>query len=533
MSKHSCGKDIPNGGFLSDKMGYGKSAIILIHIILNWLLALAWKEVLESRRNGDDLHLTNDAAEGECCPSDDPTTKKSKWCFPCPCASRITSSMRPPRGPALIAPPAGLVANWKTEWRKHIDPKNRLLNMKLLVNAFMSRVEAADMIEEMPNVEEFNSHKHGRLLQPVTLPSGAKIAAANTQKYVVLLSKNSHSTRIIDSDSGLSQTIWGIVAVDEFHDCKNMDTGFMKWLFRIHPATSIRFISATPWDKSPKDVQPALQIIQRQWYIIGYKPRSTTFQVLENTAVVKNLTDKQKKMRASHLDKATTAFNRIVKRGENRTFDPEHNTKDREDQDTVVGLIQTTLSPFMIRRTETTMWGDQPAVPMPRHEHRDIHAKFTKSTEDKKAQKKLIDFANQVEVEVVSSLQKAWDAREARGERNTYPRPTGISANNWLSHMRVARLYGCFPGLLDLDLAPKQLTGDGIDDFYKLTGPKEKQTWVYQNLDIIDKSPKLRVLRELIGRLEKETDGQWAEPMPIFTVGPVGAYIVYMVIFSF
>ena len=89
--------------------------------------------------------------------------------------------------------------------------------------------------------------------------------------------------------------------------------------------------------------------------------------------------------------------------------------------------------------------------------------------------------------------------------------------------MRIARLYACFPYLIERGLHDEDLRADGIAKYYGVSDNKEKTSWVYEHLDDIDKSPKLRVIRRLIGQLKKD------EPMPFFTTGPVGAFVLYMV----
>jgi hypothetical protein len=324
--------------------------------------------------------------------------------------------------------------------------------------------------------------------------------------------------------SGLHDTIWSIIAVDEFHDSKNASTIVMRWLFEQDIDTSIRFISATPWDKSPKDIQPALQVIQRAWHKVEKSKNMTmAYRIIEDSDIVSDLSDEEKACRALHLDKASTAFQAIVKKAEKEDFHPTTRQSDKFNQDRVVATMQTCLSPCMIRRTETTMWGDQPAVPMPLHEHRDIHARFKDTIEDRRIQRLLIDFAAKVEREAISNAQTAWDKRQQRGDRDLGPRPTSITSSTWLSHMRVARLYACFPYLIERGLHDEDHRADGIAKYYATSNDIEKASWVYKHLDDIDKSPKLRVIRYLIGRLGKN------EPMPFFTTGPVGAFVLYMV----
>ncbi len=518
MTRQSC--DVSStiiGGFLSDKMGYGKSAEMLMHIVLNRLLDVAWTEVRISRLNNDGRHNPRSAAPGSACPSADATTGRSKWCFPCPCTGGITAFMKPPPGPVLIASPATLVSNWKSEWEKHIDSDNKVLGMRLLINQSMTRGEATTLQQTMPNAEEFQKRSHEALLRPSRNKKGYLVGKANTQNIVVLLSKQSIGNRLIPHDSGLSSTIWSIIAIDEFHDSKNATTVVMRWLFDQSCDTSIRFISATPWDKSPKDIQPALQIIQRQWHTLEKG------KIIEDHDEVHNLSDEEKACRASHLDKASTMFQAIVKRAEKGEFDPAIWPLDKSNQENVVNIMQTCLSPCMIRRTETTIWGDKPAVPMPLHEHRDIYAEFEDTDEDKRIQRLLTDFSAQAERNALAIAQQNWDKRRQRGDKDIGLKPTSLTSSTWLSHMRVARLYACFPYLIECGLDDKDLRAEGVSKYYGVSDDEEKASWVYKHLDDIDKSPKLRAVRNLIGRLKKD------EPMPFFTSGPVGAFALYMV----
>jgi len=89
--------------------------------------------------------------------------------------------------------------------------------------------------------------------------------------------------------------------------------------------------------------------------------------------------------------------------------------------------------------------------------------------------------------------------------------------------MRTARLYACFPHLLNFELEDEWLMANGISKYYAQPDDEEKNSWVYKCLDDIDKSPKLRAIRSLIGRLQQN------EPMPFFATGPVGAFVLYMV----
>ena len=520
MTKQSCNCGSVGGGFLSDKMGYGKSAETLMHIVLNRLLDVAWSEVRDSRRERDGRHNPRNAAAGSPCPSADTTTGRSKWCFPCPCTAGITATMQPPPGPVLILAPATLVSNWKTEWAKHIDPNNKLLNMRLLVNQSMTKGEALALQQMTPNAEEFRKGTHASLLKPRENKDGVLFGTPHAHNIVVLMSKQSLASRLTPSDSGLSNTLWSLIAIDEFHDSKNASTIVMRWLFEQDADTSIRFISATPWDKSPKDIQPALQIIQRTWHMID-RHKKSSYHIIEDPDDVDKLTDKEKASRARHLDKASSAFQAIVKKAEKGDFRPTTRPSDKTAQNSVITIMQTCLSPYMIRRTETTMWGERPAVPMPLHEHRDVYAKFRNTDEDRRIQQLLTDFAAKVERDAITNAQSNWDRRQQRGDRDIGPRPTSLTSKTWLSHMRVARLYACFPRLIKHELSGEDLRAEGIVKFY--TNADEKTSWVYKHLDDIDKSPKLRVIRILISKLKKD------EPMAFFTTGPVGAFVLYMV----
>ena len=488
-----------------------------MHIVLNRLLDTAWTEVNQSRREQDGKHNPINAPASTPCPSAETTTGRSKWCFPCPCTKGITATLRPPSGPVLILAPATLVSNWKTEWVKHIDPNNKLLNMRLLVNQLMTRREALTLQQTTPNAEEFQKNQHSSLLKPMQSQHGNLYSTRHAHNIVVLMSKQSLGTRLIPSDSGLSNTIWSLIAIDEFHDCKNASTIVMRWLFNRQYATSIRFISATPWDKSPKDIQPALQIIQREWHMID-KDR-----FIEDSDAIATLTDEEKASRAKHLDKASSEFQAIVKKAEKDDFHPTTRPSDKTIQNSIVTTMQSCLSPYMIRRTETTMWGERPAVPMPLHEHRDVYARFRDTEDDKHIQQRLTDFAAKAERDAITTAQSNWDKRQLRGDRDIGPRPTSLTSNTWLSHMRVTRLYACFPYLIECGLSNEDLKADGITKFYSVSNSNEKTSWVYKHLDAINKSPKLRVVRRLISRLGKD------EPMAFFTTGPVGAFVLYMV----
>jgi hypothetical protein len=124
------------------------------------------------------------------------------------------------------------------------------------------------------------------------------------------------------------------------------------------------------------------------------------------------------------------------------------------------------------------MWRDQPAVPMPLHEHRDIYAEFEDTVEDRHIQQLLTNFATKVEREVISNTQSAWDKRQQRGDKDFRPRPISIIPSTWLSHMRIARLYACFPYLIEHTLHDEDLTGNSIAKYYGTSDDIEKTSWV-------------------------------------------------------
>jgi SNF2 family DNA or RNA helicase len=501
------------GAYLADKMGLGKSIETILSILLIRLVKLSQAEVARSRKTGQSGHNGANVPVGTPCPSRHPITKRSKWPFACPCELRLSADLKLSNGPMLILSPAGLVSNWRGEWIKHVDSTNALNGgMRLLIQGLKPGKETNDNDKLGRHGIFTYTDKHTDELTNVTKENALPTARGN--HTVVLMSKNLVANRL---HPGLMQDIcWAFITLDEAHQSKRPDTKVLAFLFEQPLYTFILFLSATPWDKSPKDIQPPIQIIQRKYhkFITAQNKPSV---VLQDKNKTKALSAQALRCGAWNLDNAASHWRTILAASRQPDFDRADPKIEAARKEATI-IIQKVLASVMLRRTEKTRWQEMPLVPMPLHDHYDIEVEI----EDNTLLSELQDFVTTLEKATLAKLQERWDVRSENREKNIGLRPVSINQNEWLKLMREARFFGCFPQLLSVGITSKMILSKTVNALVE-NETTEKNSWAYEHLDLIDKSPKMQCLRTILNRLRP------GEPFVFFSANPAESFVQYMV----
>ncbi|KIV98988.1 uncharacterized protein PV09_09268 [Verruconis gallopava] len=105
----------------------------------------------------------------------------------------------------------------------------------------------------------------------------------HTSQYILLISKKLVYRRI--QQTNLQHVLWSRVAADEIHESRSPNTEIMRFLFDQHLDTFVLMALATAWDKSPKDLQLPLQIIQRKWHTIQKPGAGKTFAFIAKNGI--------------------------------------------------------------------------------------------------------------------------------------------------------------------------------------------------------------------------------------------------------
>jgi SNF2 family DNA or RNA helicase len=509
---------ITGGGYLADKMGLGKTLETILVILLRRLVRLAQTEVSQAQNRGDlSNHNSKDMGVGTPCPSRSRITNKSMWPFACPCEAGLSAKLNLSKGPSLLLVPAGLATNWRSEWVKHVDFNSKLNGkMDLLIEGLKSGRETNEINAlGMYGVRTCYSSDINDLKASSTDENGevTLVPARNKDHVVVLMSKSLVKGRL--QTQSMEDICWSFIGIDEAHQAKNPDVGLYRYLFEQPRYTYVLFLSATPWDKSPKDLQPPIQTIQRRLHTYRPAHGKQKCAILRNKSV--EIPERYEKLGAWNIDTATATWRIIINASRADEFDATADDMTKAKQD-ISSTMQTILNPIMIRRTEKTRWNDQPLVPMPLHEHRDIYVDLP----DASLLNKLQEFAKSLEHDKLEALKASWDARKANGEHNIGERPVSITQNTWLTLIRQARFFACFPHLFDCDISNEMTLNKSILK-HLATDETERGSWAYKNLDAIDKSPKIQCLKAVLDQLEE------GEPFVIFSANPAESFAQYMV----
>ena len=90
------------------------------------------------------------------------------------------------------------------------------------------------------------------------------VPVARKDHVFVIMSKGLVSCRF--QNEAIQDTCWSFIAIDEARQAKKYDTALYLFLSKQPTYTFILFLSATSCDKSPKDIQPPIQVIQRKFH---------------------------------------------------------------------------------------------------------------------------------------------------------------------------------------------------------------------------------------------------------------------------
>lgn len=169
-------------------------------------------------------------------PSDCPCHSKYPIC--CPCLSLGPSRhIHPLPGPTLIIVPAGLIQNWQREWNNAVAPHSKL-DLTLLVG-------------------------HARNLLPgftqVTQWAWQSQRQSVGDNVVMITSTQSYYTHVQGPTQQLTIT-WGRAIRDESHQERN-ERETCKILTELPGNPPRYFLTGTPFETSPLNIQPYIQCI--------------------------------------------------------------------------------------------------------------------------------------------------------------------------------------------------------------------------------------------------------------------------------
>lgn len=490
-----------NGSILADKMGFGKTAEVLMMFVMLFWLQRAWAEIDSSRRRNDGLHNPENTPDKPC-----PSADKNQHFFACPCSNGIAHDlpgMKP--GPSLFVVPPQLLDNWIDEIAKHISAR---LGLRLVVNRTPARASSAAELAKLFRDAEIwcrstpSQKDSTAVLEKYFTTTIVKEGATEKSWYnpgssydrLMLVSSANVEARIL-KDKVLKDTRWSLLCVDEFHLNKGITTQTVRLALGLHVSTATHFLSATPFERSPKDMEPTIGTIQRRF--VEFDSSKNVFVPRKKIADADRYLMPEAASLVSNMRTILPTWNKLTRA---KTEDA-HTRKN--DQDQCTAALKNVFGPYLLRRTARSKWGKDLALAMPWHEHRDVICKWRDTERDRQAQ---------------AALERAFKRAEAHVK-------DGSSREIWLRKQRKARIGALIPHVLlktpdDDDDDPLDRFKDTVNLGHIISNLKD--CWLYGKRHEMRESPKLRELHDAIQRMGNN-------PLVIMANFPWEVAILYLV----
>lgn len=526
------------GGFLADDPGLGKTLSFFAYIVVERQLSILWRDVEDSRAKNDGRHLqTSQQQNNALCPS----KPKPNW-IACPCSTASPTALMPyQQGIRLALVPSALVGTWWKQWDEHVDVKDDILGMRIVVDS-VGLTKAPGLSTEQ--MQRSSHHPTNRNRMRATVTAGKDKKEDDKPKpyhegYLLLSTKEAFPEllKTFKTEGGWVRhdkipgewvrgtrisLIIGIAAIDESHEeGARKDKGRAAILTeQLSRNTRPDFVphcwgySGTPFEVSPRALEGVLYAMEK--YAKKDEKDRTGWQSSNS-------------LRRFHL----TNLDRLCKQFDEQS---KSNTRDDDAIDRILDGIRTYLENFMIRRTADTLWFGHPLVKLKPHIHEDITFKRQSSTTENNIRELERNFQKDKD-EKLKLLQDKWD--NFPDARTSNIRPTKLAFNTMCGLSWRSRLLCDFPFLYQLAITPDTtwrltLTTEELSGFRGDLKKEAQCPYGKYIKSIVESSPKCLWLYDFICELDaKYQDIDGAEPkLIIMSQFPQAAFILKLVCMS-
>ena len=266
-----------SGGLLCDEQGLGKTQEMFGVVALAWGLRrckaevkAAWRREKEGRPAGVGRHnRPGDTGTARVCPFD------ARYGFRCYCyceATRQLADRLPEGGNVLVAPARGCAALVK-EAKVKLDGKVFKVRGVHEGGEREDQLTAAD-VEALRATVTGTQDRDGAVYEYQAGPGQSDYIIVVSPEFVPRLNGQfGVEVRVGTEKAKKSALLPGIILLDEFHEyaVEGQDSRVVAWLQRLksiclssqQPTPLAYFVSGTPFDETPADIRPAIELLER------------------------------------------------------------------------------------------------------------------------------------------------------------------------------------------------------------------------------------------------------------------------------
>ncbi|KAI9652106.1 MAG: hypothetical protein M1831_007192 [Alyxoria varia] len=510
-----------NCAYLADATGLGKTLMAWLAVKLQHSINACVVQIRKAKASGEaekpqeerlprNRHILN-KSDSKC-----RVTEKSAARVPavCPCEKEINKdipAMKIHFGATVIVCPATIWGDWLRKICEFVEQPEgqptvyRVFAVTANFTAAMARqYKGADKLEP----------RHARLFTV----DDEGIPTEFTDRVILVVS--SHSVGRIEKTIGKQK--FGHIIIDEAHLMKQNEGILQNWLKQQSTHARTFLISATPAEESVDYLNLVVPAMRHLWqWTWNSKAKQSVISKRRNLSAEQEAYAEEYNLQ--NVKKAGTAAFSLLKskpgqvhRDDERYLDELRSSGKYDKFIANIGHVSEFQQEVFIKRIPDTKWlNGGPITPMPHHEAKDVHIKYS-AEEEKILEDVYSQRRKQLLLKYYAELEEFRNARAKKLKGKKWKEPPKVNFSKWLEKARLARITSSFPvigRIIRGDTDYKEwsectFTKELGTEMFEADAPGQPEHPFFQEFgdELVKTSPKLRAIDDMIEEIKQRKE---------------------------